>query len=585
VQRYPLDQKLLTKVRELVNSKAPDQSFPLEWPRGFFIRIRGNEASYSVQSRGPKKTVKRKICSINGISFEKIRTIALEAIEAIKNERDVDAVIKAHLRGRDPEQALDVAEAAKLKLWTFREAIDAYTSRQETQDGKLEPRLAPSSITEINSRLRDRSEATAIMDRYVKELRLKDLEQVRDAIAAHGTGASCAPKFVDLSKRVLDWGARLHRSKTGLDPALPWWNGLAHEYRPGDRSGRALTPDQTGMLIALLEAVRPLEQRSNDAVLGAIQLDWLILQRSQALVGMEGLQSAKWEDDPYPNPKPDRAGWRIYTWEAKSQKGKRVIKLSLPPSALQILQRVSDNFEKTIGIRSRWAFPQINNKYFMRAKFESEGSIGELDKHITNSSMYQMLSALGGRRQGWPNLLEIVGLPDLIGPHDLRRTITEFFENIGETAYASALLDHKVTGVDKMSREVAALTQRTYSAAHRVDFKAEGLNIWLSVVMPAYEKAKNDSRIAEAVKARKESLERSQAAGSEKRRQTRAANRSAGGKKRRARMAPPESINSNVVVTDRLRDHAPDRKEADVLRNNGGEEFAWLDNYFRLAAE
>ena len=46
------------------------------------------------------------------------------------------------------------------------------------------------------------------------------------------------------------------------------------------------------MLIALLEAVRPLEQRSNDAVLGAIQLDWLILQRSQALVGMDGLQSA-----------------------------------------------------------------------------------------------------------------------------------------------------------------------------------------------------------------------------------------------------------------------------------------------------
>ena len=121
MQRHPLDQKLLTKVRELVNTKAPDQSFALEWPRGFFIRIRGNEASYSVQSRGPKKrpAVKRKICSINGISFEKIRTIAFAAIEAIQADRDVDAVIRAHLRGRDPEQALDVAEAAKLNLWTL----------------------------------------------------------------------------------------------------------------------------------------------------------------------------------------------------------------------------------------------------------------------------------------------------------------------------------------------------------------------------------------------------------------------------------------------------------------------------------
>jgi hypothetical protein len=167
MQRYPLDQKLLTKVRELVNNNAPDQSFALEWPRGFFIRIRGNEASYSVQSRGPKKTVKRKICSINGISFEKVRTITFEAIEAIKNQRDVDAVIKAHLRGRDLVQALDIAEAAKLNLWTYRGTIDQYTSRKVRRNGnpELELRLAPTSIIEINSRLRDRPETAAIMDR------------------------------------------------------------------------------------------------------------------------------------------------------------------------------------------------------------------------------------------------------------------------------------------------------------------------------------------------------------------------------------------------------------------------------------
>ena len=62
-----------------------------------------------------------------------------------------------------------------------------------TRDGKLEPRLAPSTITEINSRLRDRPEAAAIMDRYVKELRLEDLEQVRDAIA-DGDAENPAPR-------------------------------------------------------------------------------------------------------------------------------------------------------------------------------------------------------------------------------------------------------------------------------------------------------------------------------------------------------------------------------------------------------
>ena len=273
MQRHPLDHKLLTKVRALVANGAPDQSFALEWPKGLSIRIRSGEAAYWVQTRGVGKTFKRKIFSINNIAFDKIRMIALDAIEAIKNGRDIGAVIKAHLRGRDPGQALDIADGAKLGLWKFRETIDAYTSRQMTRDGKLEPRLAPSTIIEINSRLRDRPEAAAIMDRFVKELKIEDLERVGQGNCGERYRIRVL-KFVDLSKRILGWGARLERLNTGLHPAHPWWNGLAHEYRPGDRSGRSLTPDQAGMLIALLEAVRPLERHSNDAVLGALQLDW-----------------------------------------------------------------------------------------------------------------------------------------------------------------------------------------------------------------------------------------------------------------------------------------------------------------------
>ena len=58
---------------------------------------------------------------------------------------------------------------------------------------------------------------------------------------------------------------------------------LSHEYEMEDRSGRYLTPAQIGMLIALLEAVRPLGGNSNDAVLGALQVSWMIPQRSSAL--------------------------------------------------------------------------------------------------------------------------------------------------------------------------------------------------------------------------------------------------------------------------------------------------------------
>src|ERR1700692_4770585 len=48
-----------------------------------------------------------------------------------------------------------------------------------------------------------------------------------------------------------------------------------------------------------------------------------------------------------------------------------------------------------------------------------------------------------------------------------------------DPGYASALLDHRVTGVDAMSSEVAAVTQGVYSAADRVLLKSEALSIWL----------------------------------------------------------------------------------------------------------
>jgi hypothetical protein len=81
-----------------------------------------------------------------------------------------------------------------------------------------------------------------------------------------------------------------------------------------------------------------------------------------------------------------------------------------------------------------------------------------LDKHITASSLNHAWDALAGRKKGWPNLFAIVGLPARAGPHDCRRSLSTYFENQGLGAYASALLDHKVSGVDKMDRAVATIT-------------------------------------------------------------------------------------------------------------------------------
>lgn len=310
---------------------------------------------------------------------------------------------------------------------------------------------------------------------------------------------------------------------TGLDPTYPWWHALAHEYKPRDRSHRLLTPAQAGMLIALLEGVRALEDRSNDAVFGALQLVWLIVQRSAALVGMESLKSEQWKDDPVP----ERAGWRVFTWIADNVKGKRVTKLSIPPIAIAVIERVAKNAKALTDIDSIWAFPQARNIYLLQsyANTNNRDGIRQYDKPITPSALNHARDSLAGRKPGWPNLLQMVGLPDRIGPHDLRRSLPTFFENRGQGSYASALLDHKVIGTDKMSEQVAAVTQGVYSGADRVAFKAEGLVLWLAAVLPYYEKAKTDPRLQAAIEARRASLEQNKKSGLEKRAATLAAKR------------------------------------------------------------
>jgi hypothetical protein len=524
-RRFALTQGLLAEVRR-ARDAGEDRQFAIDNPRGLSVRVRAGEAAFYVQSRGPNGIKKRKLSLIGEIKISEVKSLAEAVIKAIKKALDPDVVIaawKEKLNETETEVAQDHAEATAMGFWTFGTTIDQFMARRVASGGITKNKLSPPSLREVKDRLRDRPEAAPLMTRFVKELRFENIEEVRDKIDASGGGESAGAKFTDLTKRVLKWGAKFRRRMTGLDPTYPWWLALAHEYKPGNRSQRFLTPAQAGMLIALLEGVRALEDRSNDAVFGALQLVWLIVQRSAALVGMESLKSDQWKDDPVP----ERAGWRVFTWIADNVKGKRVTKLSIPPIAIAVIERVAKNAQALTHIESNWAFPQARNIYLLRAYANSKNKDGicQFDKHVSSSALNHALDSLAGRKAGWPNLLQIVGLPDRIGPHDLRRSLTTFFENRGQGSYASALLDHKVTGTDKMSEQVAAVTQGVYSGADRVAFKAEGLVLWLAAVLPYYEKAKADPRLQAAIEARRASLEQNKKRGFEKRAATLVAKR------------------------------------------------------------
>lgn len=522
--RHALSARLIAKAR-IAQKAGKETQFSVEDPWGLYVRVRKRELAYYVQARTPpvdgkSTTLKRRVCTVGVRSFDEIKRIATKAINAIKDGDNVDAKLRALLAGgdeNDVEIAVDRADARKAELWTFGQLIDAYVARRKPAPKTDQPKLRPRSIREIMDRLRNRPEAAVLMNMYVKALRLDDLESVKEAIREENEDAPTAhAKFVVLSKRILKWGHKHRRLKLGLKPEDGWWNVLSHEHRLGDRSGRMLTPAQVGTLIALVEAVRATEPNTSDAVLGALQSCWIIVQRVDALTEMKALSSQKnWVPDPL------RIGWIVYTWTSDEVKGDREIKMSVPPIAIDIINRVALSTETILTAPSRYAFPQISNKYRVRAAVAADRQRAShamtsgrqtaqarievpenMDKPITESSLNHALDSLGGRREGSLDVLSMVGLPNKIGPHDLRRSVTHYFDQIGEAAYASALLDHKVTGKDKMDREVAAITQGVYSSADRVIFKAEGLVRWMEAVLPEHERAKTDPRIAQAVAAR-----------------------------------------------------------------------------------
>lgn len=510
-KRHALDNDLLDLAR-IARKKGETVQFAIDHPRGLSIHVHNGEMSYYCQARtGPRgamsKVVKRRIVVVTGTTFDNIKKIAAEALNAIREGRDPDPVIRTRLAGGDKdavELALDRADARANELWTLRRLINEYLA-QTTKGRHPKPALRPSSRRELIDRLRDRPEAAVLMDRSVKELRLPDFENVRDDIKKNaGTATSSHAKFVDLAKRVLDWGHMHHRLRLGLEPTAGWWIYLAHQHKNEDRSHRKLTPDQVGMLIALVEQIRVLEPNTSDSVLGALQVSWMLVQRSTALANMKALGSARWVPDPHP----DRQGWQVYTWLPDEVKSKRQVKFSVPPQAIKIIQRVAASTETTLLASSAWAFPQTRDKYLIRAIVAHGPRIvpPTKDKAISTSALNHALDALAGRLPDSIDLLKMVGLPSKIGMHDLRRSIADFFDGSGETAYASALLDHKVTGVDKMSRQVAAITQNVYSASDRVQFKSEGLVLWMDAVLPAYETAKSDPRLWAAVADRKKEL-------------------------------------------------------------------------------
>ena len=131
--------------------------------------------------------------------------------------------------------------------------------------------------------------------------------------------------------------------------------------------------------------------------------------------------------------------WRLASWDASQVKGKRRVILPVPKSAVDHLNNffgLCDQYEK-----SALLFP----------------SAQDVDKNVTGSGAYQILSRLAGKdrnkpksdakrpvpKEPWPDMLVNAGI-DWWSPHDIRRTLADFLSSAGYPGGASAVLSHSI---------------------------------------------------------------------------------------------------------------------------------------------
>ncbi|MCC8953623.1 hypothetical protein H8B02_09210 [Bradyrhizobium sp. Pear77] len=328
----------------------------------------------------------------------------------------------------------------------------------------------------------------AIADKMVRDVKLSDLERIRNAIGVQNA-KSAVHRAVTQSKRMLSWAWRFHATASGLEELeYEWWNRLSFEYETKERT-HAPTVVEIARTLLLAERYAQLDggHKVYAGTLGALWGIALTAQRTGAFLQLR-------KDRLFDASKTNRRlrGWKVANWTSDEMKGGRDggRPHSLPlPEALKVL----DRYYAQSGGKSPWMFSGRDPK-----------------KHTTAGSLNHFMYRLQGvvwdhtvrqkpQRSGkpgpkpkpmkvYPNLFARYN----VAPwtlHDCRRTLTTLLDDKRLGGSATAILGHK-TSTSRMSEreKLAPVTEQHYSQSQRIDLKAEGMALWVKTLLAAYEK-------------------------------------------------------------------------------------------------
>lgn len=433
--------------------------------------------------------------SIDVLTVEDARFQADEARLALKRGKDPKA--KAQLyesvlaQSGDEELAWELSFAAETSRhddrarsatgpWRWREMRAEFLAMKKK---KLKPKYFP-----LYARYLEHEAFKAIEGKLVSDLTRGDLEGVRNQILKVNA-PSAAYRAVHQGKEMLNWAYRHHSGISGLEKIQhPWWQMWSIEYETGTRD-HVPTIEELARTLVIAEHHRTLAEKEHETSPGTLAALWAVVltaQRTGALVVLPRNRLFNHRDYP---------GWKIANWTQEEMKGGpsggRPHALPLPPVVMETFAR----FWAEYGKDSPYAFPS-----------------GKGDGHVTQSALNRLLYRLEGKvfrqkvrrkpdRPSKPgpkpkkplahreNLLARYGVrPWTL--HDVRRTLATFLDDNRLGGAGSAILAHKTSKEEDEKERKADVTQIHYTKSQRIPLKAQGMELWVTAVMEAYEKEK-----------------------------------------------------------------------------------------------
>ncbi|GLS55057.1 MULTISPECIES: integrase arm-type DNA-binding domain-containing protein [Methylobacteriaceae] len=409
----------------------------------------------------------------------------------VDQARDQAALARISLkRGRDPRRQVaafeaslgdsgDQASAAEVaaavddtpaQTEADRRAYGPWLWRDLTEEflaAKL-PDLKPTYRRDYESYLRHKA-FDRIKDRLVSEVRIADLEVVRNAVVKSNT-VSAARRVVQQGKEMMSWAWQYNAGVSGLDAfEYEWWKRWSIKYKSGTRDHVPLI-EELARTLALAERHRSLGQTEHATGPGTLAMLWLTI-----LTGQRTFQTSILRHDRL-YPLDGMPGWLSANWTGVEMKGgksgSRPHALPLPPQALAVLQRLWAELDEP----SPWACPSVRG-----------------DGHAHQSAVNKLLWRLRGLDQNGdphPGRVDLFALHGIEPwrPHDSRRTLGSFLGDRRLGGAASAILSHKDGKGENEKEKVATVTRLHYDRGQRMALKAEGMELWVSAVVEAFER-------------------------------------------------------------------------------------------------